>query len=192
MARHCRLLPPLQAVDLLTSATLAAALLQEALFKAVKLPGRRKCVAAILTALDAGASLTATNRWGWTALHLAARYNPDTEAVAAAIKTLVEEGADVNGKCRGGDQGTALHLAVLNSNAAAAAAAIRALVAAGASCGSRDRDGDEAIHWITERHDAATVSAVLAALVAAGCNMNAKSSTDGVTPLVRLFTLEVV
>lgn len=149
-------------------------------------------MAAILTALDAGASPTATGGDGYAALHLAARHNPDAEAVAAAIKTLVEEGSDVNAKRQGGKKGTVLHQAVLNSNAAAAAAAVRALVAAGASCGSRNLAGDEAIHWLILRKDTAGFAAVLAALIAAGCDVNAKRSSDGTTLLVRLFTLEVV
>ena len=68
--------------------------MQDALFTAVKLPDRLKCLAGIYAALAGGAS--AANSSGWTALHNAARHNPDAEAVAAAIAALVAEGADVN------------------------------------------------------------------------------------------------
>lgn len=166
--------------------------MQHALFKAVQQPGRRKCVAAILTALDAGASLTATNGDGMTALHLAAGYNPDSEAVAAAIKALVEEGADVNAKRTNGSGETALHHAVLNSNAAAAVAAIQALAAAGASAQAADQIGRHPCHLVAFQTNAAASSAVVEALMAAGCDVNAKSSGGGATPLVRLFSLEVV
>lgn len=66
--------------------------LQKDLFMAVQLAGRYKCLAGIYAALDAGADVTPRDG-GWTALHVAARFNPDAQAVAAAIAALVAEGA---------------------------------------------------------------------------------------------------
>ena len=151
--------------------------LQEALFKAVQLPGRHQCLAAIYAALAAGASLTAHDKDGLNALHLAARYNLDAEAVAAAISALVAEGTNVNVKTK--SKLRALHLAAVNPNAAAAAAAVRELAAAGASI----RNGVGPLHFMAGQTSAEAVPAVVQALVAAGCNPNAKSQ-NGTTPLV--------
>ena len=145
----------------------------------MQLPGRHQCLAAIYTALAAGASLTAHDKDGLNALHLAARYNPDAEAVAAAIAALVEEGANVNAQTRG--KITALHLAAVNPNAAAAVAAVRVLAAPTVipiTCG-----GVGPLHWMAFQTSAEAVPAVVQALVAAGFSPNA-GDLIGITPLV--------
>lgn len=88
--------------------------MQVALFEAVKLPGWHKCLAAVHTALGEGASATAVDGQGWTALHIAARYNADPEAVAAVIKLLAEVGIDVNAKTSNAFANPVLNLAVQN------------------------------------------------------------------------------
>ena len=75
-----------------------ASLLQADLWEAVKLPGRRQCLAAIYAALAAGASAACITTSGLTALHMAARSNQDKDAVAAAIAALLAEGADVHAR----------------------------------------------------------------------------------------------
>ena len=102
--------------------------LQDALFDAVKVPRRAECLAAIRTALEAGADVNARDGKRWTPLHWAA-YNTDAAAVTAAVETLVAAGADVRANDGYGHE--PLHMAAFNSNAKAAAAAVRALLAAG-------------------------------------------------------------
>ena len=114
--------------------------MQADLWSAVKLPGRRRCLAAIYTALAGGASPTRATTAGLTALHVAAHCNTDVDTVAAAIATLVAEGADVNARVAA-DQATPLHYAATNPGGEAAVAAILALVAAHADVHAKTRRG---------------------------------------------------
>lgn len=150
------------------------------------MPGRRQCLAAIYAALAANASVEAFKSKGCTALHLAARYNPDPEAVAAAIATLAAGGADVNARAQTNHNKTALHLAAINPNAAAAAAAVQALVAAGADI-SKTSHGAEPLHWVGYQSSAEAVPAVVQGLVAVGCDPNSKAQ-KGTAPLVSKAT----
>ena len=67
---------------------------QEALFTAVTVHGCTRCLAEVRAALQAGASVAATDEHGRSALHIVAYENEDAEAVAAVIPVLVAEGAD--------------------------------------------------------------------------------------------------
>ena len=116
--------------------------LQVDLWNAVKVPGRRRCLAAIYTALAAGASPTRGNANGMTALHIAARLNTHAEAVTAAIAALVAEGADVHAGVAA-DQATPLHYAATNPSADAAVAAVLALTSASANIRSKTKHGGE-------------------------------------------------
>lgn len=117
---------------------------QDDLFKAVQLPGRHQCLAAVHTALGAGAQATAVDARGWPVLHCTAGANPDGQAAASAIAELVAQGADVNVRSQGGRNPTALHRAARNPSGAAAAAIIRALADLGADVRSKDgANGDE-------------------------------------------------
>lgn len=108
----------------------------------MKLPGRRRCLAALYAALAAGASPTRTSASGMTALHLAARFNTHAEAVTAAIAALVAEGADVHAGVAA-DQASPLHYAATNPNPDAAVAAVLALTSAGANIRSKTKHGGE-------------------------------------------------
>lgn len=76
--------------------------MQEALFTAVALPGGISCLAAVYAALQAGASVEATDEGGRSVLHIAAYENEDAEAVAAVLAALVGEGADPQVRVGGG------------------------------------------------------------------------------------------
>lgn len=118
--------------------------LQDDLFKAVQLPGRHQCLAAVHTALGAGALATAADARGWPVLHCAAGANPDGQAAASAVAKLVAQGADVNVRSQGGRNPIALHRAARNPSGAAAAAIIRALADLGADVRIKDgANGDE-------------------------------------------------
>jgi tankyrase len=96
----------------------------------------------LVTLLEAGADVHATDKNGVTALHHAVRFrNP------IAVKTLIEHGADVNQACRRSGS-TPLHRAVTSTGApgtagkqAEAREIVALLLAAGADPSIRNRRG---------------------------------------------------
>ena len=70
-------------------------LLQFALHRAVRMPRRAECLAAIHAALEAGADVNAKWSLELTPLHEAAYFNIDAAAVTAAVEVLLGAGADV-------------------------------------------------------------------------------------------------
>lgn len=78
-------------------------MLQKDLWRAVQLPDKHRCLAAINLALARGASPNAVDhmRSGATALHHAATY-PDAEAAAAAVVALIRARANVHAKAKRG------------------------------------------------------------------------------------------
>jgi tankyrase len=96
----------------------------------------------ILLALKRDTDIHATDKNGVTALHHAVRFRS-----AAAVKTLIERGANVNQACRRNGS-TPLHRAVTQTGApgtagrqATALEIIRLLLAAGADPGSTNKSG---------------------------------------------------
>lgn len=155
---------------------------QEALFTAVTVPGRVNCLADVYAALKAGASATAVDERGRSALHIAAYENEDAEAVAAVIPALVTEGAAVQMRNLGDDT-TPLHVAACNENAAAAAAAIKALVAADGSVAAADSQGRQPLHWVCFNRSGPVAAAAVQALVDAGAQTDAADAAGGLQPL---------
>lgn len=78
-------------------------MLQKDLWRAVQLPDKHRCLAAINLAIARGASPNAVDhmRSGATALHHAAT-NPDAEAAAAAVVALIRARANVHAKAKRG------------------------------------------------------------------------------------------
>jgi hypothetical protein len=95
----------------------------------------------VQAAVDAGASVTAGNDYGLTALLAAAMWNNDVDV----IEVLLEAGAEVNAKDNDGR--TALMWAVRNCNTEA----VSALLDAGAGAKARDSDGKTALMLAEER-----------------------------------------
>ncbi len=87
--------------------------------------------------------LDVEDRRGWTPLHSAARFNPDSRILVA----LLDGGADVNAKDKAGD--TPLHWAAAeNSNVRV----VRELISAGADVNASDRYGWTPLHTAVERN----------------------------------------
>ena len=113
--------------------------LQYALFRAMKVPRRAECLAAIREALEAGADINASGVDDYTPLHEAVQFNHDAAALKAAVEVLLAAGANVRAKDYFGRE--PLHRAALNSSAEASAAAAEALLEAGADALAKDNRG---------------------------------------------------
>ena len=74
------------------------------LHAAVQLDSKHACLAALYACLAAGEDVNAPDEYGRCPLHLAAGYNTGAEAVAAAVKALVDAGADVAAPSAAGGQ----------------------------------------------------------------------------------------
>jgi uncharacterized protein len=104
----------------------------------------------LLKALKAGADIHATDKNGVTALHHAVRFrNP------AAVKTLIEQGANVNQACRRSGS-TPLHRAATRTGApgtagkdAAAIEIIQMLLVAGADPKIKNKSGKKPADYAT-------------------------------------------
>ena len=111
--------------------------------------------------IAAGGDLGALDERGFTALHRAA-----SEGRPADVQALIEAGADVDARSRGGGL-TALQVAVWRR---AGLAAVSALLAAGAEVDATDARGWTALHWAAR--DRRTDPAVVEALLWAGATVN--------------------
>ena len=105
----------------------------------------------IVEALKAGADIHATDKNGVTALHHAVRFRSP-----AAVKALIEHGADVNQACRRSGS-TPLHRAVIQTGAPGTAGKgeeakeiIRILLKAGASASIRNKIGKRAVEYVVD------------------------------------------
>jgi tankyrase len=106
----------------------------------------------IIMALKAGADIHATDKNGVTALHHAVRFRSP-----AAVKALIEHGANVNQAChRSGS--TPLHRAVTQTGAPgtagkgeAAEEIIRILLAAGADTSIANKSGKKPADYVTDK-----------------------------------------
>jgi uncharacterized protein len=105
----------------------------------------------ILAALKAGAGIHAVDKNGVTALHHAVRFRSP-----AAVKTLIERGANVNQACRRNGS-TALHRAVTQTGApgtagrqAAALEIIRLLLGAGADPSITNKSGKKPADYVRD------------------------------------------
>jgi len=103
-------------------------------------------------ALKGGADIHATDKNGVTALHHAVRFRSP-----AAVKCLVEQGANVNQACRRNGS-TPLHRAVIQTGApgtagkeAAAEKIIRILLAAGADPSIANKSGKRPADYATDK-----------------------------------------
>ncbi len=104
----------------------------------------------IRAALRAGVDIHATDKNGVTALHHAVRFRSP-----AAVKTLLEEGANVNQACRRNGS-TPLHRAVTQTGAPTTAGKsaeqldiVRMLLAAGADPGAVNKSGKTPGDYVT-------------------------------------------
>jgi uncharacterized protein len=105
----------------------------------------------IIAALKRGADIHATDKNGVTALHHAVRFRSP-----AAVKALIEGGANVNQVCRRNGS-TALHRAVTQTGApgtagrqAAAIEIIRLLLAASADPSIRNKSGKKPADYVRD------------------------------------------
>lgn len=105
----------------------------------------------ILQALKNGADIHATDKNGVTALHHAVRFRSP-----AAVKTLLEQGANVNQPCRRNGS-TPLHRAVTQTGApgtagkaSAAEEIVRILLAAGADPAIPNKSGKNPADYVTD------------------------------------------
>ncbi len=87
--------------------------------------------------------LDVEDRRGWTPLHSAARFNPDSRILVA----LLDGGADVNARDKAGD--TPLHWAAAENNNVQV---VRELISAGADVNASDRYGWLPLHTAVERN----------------------------------------
>jgi uncharacterized protein len=104
----------------------------------------------LLKALKAGADIHATDKNGVTALHHAVRFRN-----SAAVKTLIEQGANVNQACRRSGS-TPLHRAATRTGApgtagkdAAAIEIIQMLLTAGADPSIKNKSGKKPADYAT-------------------------------------------
>ena len=111
--------------------------------------------------------------WGWTPLHLAARSNPDPDAVSA----LIEAGAalDARSGTRDSEGNSPLHYAAQNANPAVTAV----LLDAGADVNALSRTARTPLH---ESAAYASDPAAIELLIEAGADENAHDA-NGYTPL---------
>lgn len=105
----------------------------------------------LLAALKKGADVHATDKNGVTALHHAVRFRSP-----AAVKTLIEHGADVNQACRRNGS-TPLHRAVTQTGAPATAGRSQAakeiielLLAAGADPSIKNKSGKKPVDYVKD------------------------------------------
>jgi len=112
----------------------------------------------LVMALKGGADIHATDKNGVTALHHAVRFRSP-----AAVKTLIERGANVNQACRRNGS-TPLHRAVTQTGApgtagrqAAALEIIRLLLSAGADPSITNKSGKKPADYVTD----ATIKSLL-------------------------------
>ena len=106
----------------------------------------------ILMALKRGAAIHATDKNGVTALHHAVRFRSP-----AAVKALIEHGANVNQACRRSGS-TPLHRAVTQTGApgtagrqTAAQEIIQILLAAGADPSIANKSGKKPADYVTDK-----------------------------------------
>ena len=106
----------------------------------------------IVRALKRGADIHATDKNGVTALHYAVRFRSP-----AAVKTLIEHGANVNQACRRNGS-TPLHRAVTQTGAPgtagkgeAAEEIIRILLTAGADTSITNKSGKKPADYVTDK-----------------------------------------
>jgi len=106
----------------------------------------------IIAALKRGADIHATDKNGVTALHHAVRFRSP-----AAVRTLIEQGANVNQACRRTGS-TPLHRAVTQTGAPgtagrgkAAREIIQMLVAAGADASLTNKSGRKPADYVTDK-----------------------------------------
>jgi uncharacterized protein len=106
----------------------------------------------ISKALKAGADIHATDKNGVTALHHAVRFRSP-----AAVKTLIEHGANVNQACRRNGS-TPLHRAVTQTGApgtagraGAAKEIIKLLLEAGADPSLKNKSGKKPIDYVKDK-----------------------------------------
>ncbi len=106
----------------------------------------------IVLALKRGADVHATDKNGVTALHHAVRFRS-----LAAVKALIEHGANVNQACRRNGS-TPLHRAVTQTGAPgtagkgdAAEEIIRILLAAGADTLAANKSGKKPADYVTDK-----------------------------------------
>ncbi len=146
---------------------------------------RKGTPAEIRTAINEGAFMFVGvgNEKGETALHYAAQYNPDPEA----IRVLLKAGAGVNAKTReknalsewerrSGNL-TPLHVAVMNDGGVEV---VKALLEAGADPNARSEFSETPLHWAFFTHSPHEESVAL--LLKAGAQIEARNSV-GSTPL---------
>lgn len=111
--------------------------------------------------VDAGADVTAKDRFGHSVLHYAVRMRD----AASIIPLYASHGADPNARSGTGVQSTPLMAAIYayldDRDLAHADAAIRALLAAGADLNAQDRQGQTALAIVAARADAPLVKLLL-------------------------------
>ena len=93
----------------------------------------------VLDLISTGADVNAKNKWGETALMLAAQHGR-----AEAVKILIEAKADMNAKSESGY--TALMLAAMNGRTEA----VKALIEAKADVSAKDKGGHTALMFAAE------------------------------------------
>ena len=101
-------------------------------------------MAIIQELVSAGSDVRARNNSGAEPLHMAAAFNKNAEAAAAAVHVLISSGADVNAADLTGHQ--PLHAAAGNPRLHAAAAAVQILVTAGSDLNGCVADGSRPLH----------------------------------------------
>ena len=116
--------------------------LQQSLFRAIKNNDGHM----VRSLVSEGVDVSAVNRYGETALHMAAMYGH-----AGIVRFLVSKGADVNALNRDGS--TPLHWAAGHGHAAI----VKFLVSKGADVNVSNKYGSTPLHWAAENGHAAIV-----------------------------------